>query len=275
MTDLRRFFRRQRICEQHARAEAVPDGSGGLARFCQQCTRLEPLQAFYGRRRSCRASLARRQQRLADSKAAAPAHGWTAAAGAGGSSCSTHTNGSAAHGGGEERTSSASSGDRWLRPGTPSLSSCGPDVAESGPCAAGSGVPECSSGSSSGAAVHVPPSLLLALGMCDAWRPPQHCMPVRPATDAAAGRAAQVAARAAAAAALPLATIAKPCSVAAVDTAHGQPPPLPPQLQQQESGADAAAVAASADQPRSPDFALQCLVQAAMLATAEQPRLLL
>ncbi|PRW45559.1 squamosa promoter-binding 3 [Chlorella sorokiniana] len=80
LSSLRRYFRRQRICVQHAQADAVPDGRGSLARFCQQCTRLEPLEAFYGRRRSCRASLARRQQRLADGKAAAQAHGRSTAA---------------------------------------------------------------------------------------------------------------------------------------------------------------------------------------------------
>ncbi|PRW60887.1 Squamosa promoter-binding 1 [Chlorella sorokiniana] len=61
---LRPYFRRQRICEEHARAESVPDGRGGLARFCQQCTRLEPLSFFDGQRRSCRSSLAKRQERM-------------------------------------------------------------------------------------------------------------------------------------------------------------------------------------------------------------------
>lgn len=42
----------------------MPDGRGGLARFCQQCTRLEPLSFFDGQRRSCRSSLAKRQERM-------------------------------------------------------------------------------------------------------------------------------------------------------------------------------------------------------------------
>lgn len=42
----------------------MPDGHGGLARFCQQCTRLEPLSYFEGTRRSCRSSLAKRQVRM-------------------------------------------------------------------------------------------------------------------------------------------------------------------------------------------------------------------
>lgn len=63
LTDLRYFFRKQRICEQHARADVVTDAAGRQLRFCQQCTRLEPLLNFSTGRRSCKASLAKRQAR--------------------------------------------------------------------------------------------------------------------------------------------------------------------------------------------------------------------
>lgn len=66
--------------EEHARSEAVPDGRGGLARFCQQCTKLEPVAAFDGRRRSCRTSLAKRHKRLNRARAEQP-----------GTSTDTHT----------------------------------------------------------------------------------------------------------------------------------------------------------------------------------------
>ncbi|EFN56984.1 hypothetical protein CHLNCDRAFT_51260 [Chlorella variabilis] len=80
LNNLRSFFLRQRICEEHARSEAVPDGRGGLARFCQQCTKLEPVAAFDGRRRSCRTSLAKRHKRLNRARAEQP-----------GTSTDTHT----------------------------------------------------------------------------------------------------------------------------------------------------------------------------------------
>ena len=63
LTDLRYFFRKQRICEHHARADVVTDAAGRQLRFCQQCTRLEPLSNFSLGRRSCKASLAKRQAR--------------------------------------------------------------------------------------------------------------------------------------------------------------------------------------------------------------------
>lgn len=49
--------------EQHARADVVTDAAGRQLRFCQQCTRLEPLANFTVGRRSCKASLAKRQAR--------------------------------------------------------------------------------------------------------------------------------------------------------------------------------------------------------------------
>ncbi|KAI3425020.1 hypothetical protein D9Q98_008402 [Chlorella vulgaris] len=61
----RSFFRRNAICEEHARADSVPDpqGSSARLRFCQQCTRLHLLGQFDGNHRSCRASLSKRRNR--------------------------------------------------------------------------------------------------------------------------------------------------------------------------------------------------------------------
>ncbi|EFN55613.1 hypothetical protein CHLNCDRAFT_133755 [Chlorella variabilis] len=60
---LRSYYQRQHICEEHFRALAITDASGHVSRFCQQCTKLEPLSSFDGERRSCRVSLDRRNQR--------------------------------------------------------------------------------------------------------------------------------------------------------------------------------------------------------------------
>ncbi|KAL4457261.1 hypothetical protein ABPG75_012126 [Micractinium tetrahymenae] len=60
---LRSYYQRQHICEEHFRALAISDASGRLSRFCQQCTKLEALECFDGERRSCRASLERRNLR--------------------------------------------------------------------------------------------------------------------------------------------------------------------------------------------------------------------
>lgn len=49
--------------EEHARADEIPDGRGGYVRFCQQCTKLEPIAAFDGKKRSCQASLVKRHHR--------------------------------------------------------------------------------------------------------------------------------------------------------------------------------------------------------------------
>jgi hypothetical protein len=54
---------RSTATEEHARADAIPDSRGGFLRFCQQCTKLEPLHAFEGTKRSCRTSLAKRHLR--------------------------------------------------------------------------------------------------------------------------------------------------------------------------------------------------------------------
>ena len=49
--------------ERHARAAVITDASGAALRFCQQCTRLHPVEEFEGPKRSCVASLLRRMAR--------------------------------------------------------------------------------------------------------------------------------------------------------------------------------------------------------------------
>lgn len=47
--------------EEHAKAHSLTDASGISLRFCQQCSRLQPLNCFEGSRRSCASSLTKRE----------------------------------------------------------------------------------------------------------------------------------------------------------------------------------------------------------------------
>uniref|UniRef100_A0A061QR04 Squamosa promoter-binding-like protein 8-like n=1 Tax=Tetraselmis sp. GSL018 TaxID=582737 RepID=A0A061QR04_9CHLO len=49
---------RYKICEKHAKAEYVIQG-GRRMRFCQQCSRLQPVEEFDGSKRNCRERLER------------------------------------------------------------------------------------------------------------------------------------------------------------------------------------------------------------------------
>ncbi|WIA35145.1 hypothetical protein OEZ86_003621 [Tetradesmus obliquus] len=53
------------VCPQHLKAESVRCKGAGeqLWRFCQQCGKMEHLQQFQGKNRSCKAGLARRRQK--------------------------------------------------------------------------------------------------------------------------------------------------------------------------------------------------------------------
>lgn len=60
----REFNLRNKICEFHQRAKVlVVDGAEH--RFCQQCTRLHPIDAFDGNKRGCRSRLERHNKRCA------------------------------------------------------------------------------------------------------------------------------------------------------------------------------------------------------------------
>lgn len=45
----------------HGKAYSITDANGQAMRFCQQCSRLQPLEMFSGDRRSCVASLEKRE----------------------------------------------------------------------------------------------------------------------------------------------------------------------------------------------------------------------
>lgn len=58
-----RYCQQRGLCTQHMKADAIhkKDQEGQLWRFCQQCGKLEKLEAFDGHKRSCRVQLARRR----------------------------------------------------------------------------------------------------------------------------------------------------------------------------------------------------------------------
>ncbi|PRW55998.1 squamosa promoter-binding 9 [Chlorella sorokiniana] len=56
------FYWKYRVCQPHSRAPLLVL-EGVHKRFCQQCSKFHTLEAFDGERHSCRASLARHQQR--------------------------------------------------------------------------------------------------------------------------------------------------------------------------------------------------------------------
>ena len=47
--------------ETHAKAHSITDASGHVMRFCQQCSKLQPIRMFEGSHRSCAASLDKRE----------------------------------------------------------------------------------------------------------------------------------------------------------------------------------------------------------------------
>ncbi|WIA44158.1 hypothetical protein OEZ86_010493 [Tetradesmus obliquus] len=58
----RRYHSKKRLCPEHLKAEAVQlCDTEGLFRFCQQCGKLERLEAFAGTKRSCRLGLHKRR----------------------------------------------------------------------------------------------------------------------------------------------------------------------------------------------------------------------
>ncbi|CAK9327466.1 unnamed protein product [Citrullus colocynthis] len=58
----KRYYRRHKVCEFHAKAPAVAV-AGIHQRFCQQCSRFHGLQEFDETKRSCRKRLAGHNQR--------------------------------------------------------------------------------------------------------------------------------------------------------------------------------------------------------------------
>ncbi|XVF25775.1 hypothetical protein REPUB_Repub13aG0242600 [Reevesia pubescens] len=62
MTDAKRYHRRHKVCELHAKAATV-QVAGLHQRFCQQCSRFHELSEFDEAKRSCRRRLAGHNER--------------------------------------------------------------------------------------------------------------------------------------------------------------------------------------------------------------------
>jgi len=62
LTGAKRYHRRHKVCESHAKASAVVVG-GVRQRFCQQCSRFHELSEFDDTKRSCRKRLAGHNER--------------------------------------------------------------------------------------------------------------------------------------------------------------------------------------------------------------------
>ncbi|KAL5972534.1 Squamosa promoter-binding-like protein 4 [Asimina triloba] len=62
LTDAKRYHRRHKVCELHAKA-AVVMVAGLRQRFCQQCSRFHELSEFDETKRSCRRRLAGHNER--------------------------------------------------------------------------------------------------------------------------------------------------------------------------------------------------------------------
>ncbi|KAM0868823.1 hypothetical protein ACQ4PT_041064 [Festuca glaucescens] len=70
LTDAKRYHRRHKVCEAHAKA-AVVLVAGLRQRFCQQCSRFHELLEFDDTKRSCRRRLAGHNERRRKSSAEA------------------------------------------------------------------------------------------------------------------------------------------------------------------------------------------------------------
>ncbi|XP_011027797.1 PREDICTED: squamosa promoter-binding-like protein 3 isoform X1 [Populus euphratica] len=62
MTDAKRYHKRHKVCEFHAKASSVIV-NGVQQRFCQQCSRFHDLSEFDDSKRSCRMRLAGHNER--------------------------------------------------------------------------------------------------------------------------------------------------------------------------------------------------------------------
>nr|XP_043639799.1 squamosa promoter-binding-like protein 3 [Erigeron canadensis] len=62
LNEAKQYHRRHRVCELHAKAQAVMV-AGTRQRFCQQCSRFHELSEFDDTKRSCRRRLAGHNER--------------------------------------------------------------------------------------------------------------------------------------------------------------------------------------------------------------------
>ncbi|GLT29422.1 hypothetical protein SLA2020_042930 [Shorea laevis] len=74
LTDAKRYYRRHKVCEVHAKAPVVIV-AGLRQRFCQQCSRFHELSEFDEAKRSCRRRLAGHNERRRKSSAESSAEG--------------------------------------------------------------------------------------------------------------------------------------------------------------------------------------------------------
>ncbi|WIA37800.1 hypothetical protein OEZ86_014665 [Tetradesmus obliquus] len=62
LRDEKPYYQRFGVCEEHMRSLAITV-NGTLCRFCQQCAKFEPVEAFDSNKRSCRARLIEHNKR--------------------------------------------------------------------------------------------------------------------------------------------------------------------------------------------------------------------
>ncbi|XVF18804.1 hypothetical protein REPUB_Repub11eG0054700 [Reevesia pubescens] len=74
LSDAKRYHRRHKVCEIHAKAPVVVV-AGIRQRFCQQCSRFHELSEFDEAKRSCRRRLAGHNERRRKSSAESSAEG--------------------------------------------------------------------------------------------------------------------------------------------------------------------------------------------------------
>ncbi|XWS52087.1 hypothetical protein CRYUN_Cryun11dG0037200 [Craigia yunnanensis] len=74
LSDAKRYHRRHKVCEIHAKAPIVVV-AGIRQRFCQQCSRFHELSEFDEAKRSCRRRLAGHNERRRKSSAESSAEG--------------------------------------------------------------------------------------------------------------------------------------------------------------------------------------------------------
>uniref|UniRef100_A0A2N9GHB3 SBP-type domain-containing protein n=1 Tax=Fagus sylvatica TaxID=28930 RepID=A0A2N9GHB3_FAGSY len=74
LSDAKAYHRRHKVCEHHAKAQAVVVG-GIRQRFCQQCSRFHEISEFDETKRSCRRRLAGHNERRRKNSAESHAEG--------------------------------------------------------------------------------------------------------------------------------------------------------------------------------------------------------
>ncbi|KAK1277781.1 Squamosa promoter-binding-like protein 13 [Acorus gramineus] len=74
LTEAKKYHRRHKVCEHHAKASVVVV-AGIRQRFCQQCSRFHELSEFDEAKRSCRRRLAGHNERRRKNSSSDSSHG--------------------------------------------------------------------------------------------------------------------------------------------------------------------------------------------------------